>query len=300
MANLIWSGSFPATSIATKSLSPAFLTMVRLFVGGLVLFPFVIHSFKVQPKIRSFRALTRMIVLGLGGFALPVTLESTGIRVSSPALGAVSIALEPLFTVLLASLFLRQKLTMRGRVAMFIAAVGAWVVGGCPRPGVAGFLLGDILLVIAVFCYAFYNAFSSNWIQDIPATAATSIMLLAGGFGCLPFWLATGHVLPHHLSLNVLVATLFLAFFATAGAYLIWVVVLQDQNVASASISLYLQPIFGVILSMLIVHTRPTMFFYVGAVMILFALYLGRKGKNKRVEEKGIQSDDKSNWVNDM
>ncbi|WP_368780838.1 hypothetical protein [Alicyclobacillus fastidiosus] len=39
LANLVWAMSFAATSVATRQMSPIFLTMTRLFVGELCSFP---------------------------------------------------------------------------------------------------------------------------------------------------------------------------------------------------------------------------------------------------------------------
>ncbi|WAH40906.1 DMT family transporter [Alicyclobacillus fastidiosus] len=276
VANLVWSMSFAATSVATGQMSPIFLTMTRLFVGGTILFPFVIRALRRNRAAMSARAMTRSALLGLIGFTVPVTLETIGIHASTAALGAVSIALEPLFTVLIAAVVLRQRLSTRRKIAMAMAAIGAYVVGGCPRPGVAGYALGDVLLLLAVLCYACYNALSASMTENVPASAAMSIMLLAGFLGCTPLWVISGHPWPHHLGTGPLLSLAFLSLCATAGAYLVWLFVLQDQDVSRAAITLYLQPIFGVLFSIVITHTAPTLFFYVGASLILMALYLGR------------------------
>lgn len=268
--------SFAATSVATRQMSPIFLTMTRLFVGGTLLFPFVIRAWRRHPAAMSVRVITRIALLGLIGFTVPVTFETIGIHASTAALGAVSIALEPLFTVLIAAVVLRQRLSSRRKLAMAMAAIGAYVVGGCPRPGVAGYALGDVLLLLAVLCYACYNALSSRLTENVPASAAMSVMLLAGFLGCTPLWLMSGHPWPHHLSAGPLLSLAFLSLCATAGAYLVWLFVLQDQDVSRAAITLYLQPIFGVLFSIVIIHTAPTPFFYIGAILILMALYLGR------------------------
>lgn len=276
LANVIWSGSFPATSLATQSIAPTLLVMSRLLVGGAILFPFIWLDLRRSGQRPSWSSLARTALIGLLGFTLPVTFETVGIHVSSPALGAVSIALEPLLTLLVSTILYRTRLGAARWIAMAIAAVGAWIVAGCPRPGFAGYLLGDILMLIAVLCYGVYNAVSGRLTGDVPPLLATSIMLLAGGIGCVPLYFATGHPWPHHLSMLSLASAVYLAVFATAGAYLVWVIVLQDHDVSSATISLYLQPVFGVLLSIAIVHVRPTWYFYAGSVLIFGALFLGR------------------------
>lgn len=285
LANLVWSGSFVATTLATRSFSPTLLTTIRLLIGGLILFPFVIRTILQDKYSLSKRAVLKSALLGILGFTFPVTLETIGIHISTPALGAVSIALEPLFTVFIAALLFRHRLSRNRKWAMLLAAIGAWVVGGCPRPGVAGYIVGDLVLLCAVLCYATYNAISSRLTEAVPPAAATSIMLLAGFFGCLPIWFSVGHPIPHEISMVSFLAMVFLSVLATAGAYLIWLLVLQGGDVASAAITLYLQPIFGVVFSILIVHTKPSGYFYVGAALILIALYIGRQSARLRGSE---------------
>ncbi|WP_083511482.1 DMT family transporter [Alicyclobacillus acidiphilus] len=289
LANLIWSGSFPATSVASQSIAPTLLVMCRLLIGGAILSPFIWIHKRRAGALPPFRSLLRTAILGLLGFTVPVTLETIGIHRSSPALGAVSIALEPLFTLLVAALLYRTKLGPVRWFAMGIAAVGAWVIAGCPRPGFVGYLLGDVLMLIAVLCYAVYNAVSGRLTADVPPTVATSVMLLTSGIGCIPLFWLTGHHFPRHLSTPAVVSALFLCVLATAGAYLVWVIVLQDHDVSSAAITLYLQPIFGVLLSIAIVHVRPEWYFYVGSVLIFGALFLGR---NRAVQSRAANAPD--------
>jgi len=51
---------------------------------------------------------------------------------------------------------------------------------------------------------------------------------------------------------------------------------LQDHDVASAAITLYLQPVFGVLISIVVTGERPSVLFYAGGAMILLALFLGQ------------------------
>ncbi|SIS79783.1 DMT family transporter [Alicyclobacillus vulcanalis] len=273
-ANLMWSGSFSATALAARSFSPPFIVMARMIIGGAVLSPFVLRD--VRQGGWTWSKVLRISILGLLGFTVPVTMETEGIHVSSPALGAVSIALEPLLTLAISAIVFRTPLGPRRWFAMLLAAVGAWVVAGCPRPGFAGYLLGDLLMLGAVTCYAIYNAISGRLTADVSAGGATSIMLFVAGLGCVPVYLWTGHPWPHHVAAASLISLVFLAFFATAVAYLIWILVLQDHDVASAAITLYMQPVFGVLISIAVTGERPSALFYLGGAMILLALFLGQ------------------------
>lgn len=282
LANLIWAGSFSATAIDVKGMSPTFITLVRLGAGALILSPFL-----RLPKGERWdvRTILLALVLGAIGFAGPVYLETKGLALSTPALAAISISMEPLFTVVIASLLLREPLSMTRRLALGLALFGAWAIAGFPRPGSTGYLIGDLFLLLAVFCYAIYNAYSKNLTVRLPSAAATAATLWGGFFATIPIWWASGASVPHSVSLASWLALLYLALFATAGAYLLWMFALKVIPVSEAALFLYMQPVFGVILSVWIVGTRPNWGFYVGASLILVAIVLGRQKAVARVTE---------------
>lgn len=274
LANLIWSGSFPATAIVVKGMSPTFITLVRLGTGAAVL-----SAFLRLPNGQRWdkRTVLLSLVLGAIGFAAPVYLETKGLALSTPALAAISISMEPLFTVVIAAVLLHERLSTMRRVALGLALFGAWAIAGFPRPGKAGYLIGDLLLLLAVFCYAVYNAYSKNLTMRLPSAAATAATLWGGFFATLPIWLATGAPVPRTIGAFTWVSLLYLALLATAGAYLLWMFTLKVIPVSEAALFLYMQPVFGVVLSVWIVGTRPSWSFYVGAASILVAMVLGRE-----------------------
>ncbi|PWI57410.1 DMT family transporter [Sulfoacidibacillus thermotolerans] len=275
LANFIWAGSFPATAIALVQVPPSFLTLVRLGAGALLLAPALLR----ERKSENFTVQTLFIALVLGcvGFSLPVYFETKGLGLSTPAIASVMMALEPIFTALVAAILLRETLTLRRKAALLIAFIGAWAIAGFPRPGNLGYLNGDLLLVFAVFCYALYNAYSKQLIVRVSAMSATSMTLLGGFLGAIPMWLAKGAPLPHGLALPVLLAVIYLAILATAGAYFLWLFALTMFSAAKVSLFLYIQPILGVVLSFLIVRTRPESTFFIGASFILLALYISER-----------------------
>ncbi len=275
-ANLIWSGSFPATAIAVSHMSAVFLTLVRLGVGALLLTPFLKLP---RGKRWDLRLVALSFVLGVLGFALPVYLETEGLYLSTPALAAIAIAMEPLFTVLIVAFATKEPLPFHRKLAIGLSLFGAWAIAGFPGPAGTGYAAGDALLVLAVVCYALYNVYSKYLSVRITATAATSATLWGGFFGTLPIWLATGGQAPHALTGTAWIALAYLAVLATTGAYALWMLALKTVPVSVAALTLYFQPVFGVLLSILIVHTRPSPFFYLGAAMILGSLYLGSRSR---------------------
>lgn len=274
VVNLIWAGSFPATAIAVRHLSAILLTTVRLGIASVILLPLL-----RLPSDRRWdgKTIALCALLGFLGFTAPVYLETQGLALSTAAMAAVSIALEPLFTALIAAFMLREHIPANRRAALLIALFGAWAIAGFPRPGAPGYALGDVLLVLSVICYGLYSVYSKRLTERIPSHSAAAATLLAGFATSFPLWLLTGHAVPRSLPVSGYVSVLYLALFASAGAYLLWLYALQTFRASVAALFLYLQPIFGVILSMLIVGVHPGATFYVGGILILVGLFVGRE-----------------------
>lgn len=276
LVNLAWAAGYPLTAIALRDIPAGLLTLLRLLGGALLV------TALVRPgRARWDRAAyAYAAALGVVGFALPVYLQTLGLARSSPALTAILVSLEPLLTAVLSAGLLGQRLPAARRAALGIALGGAWLIAGRPRPGHPGFLVGDLLLGLSVLCFAAYNAFSSRLTDRVPAVEAAAATLWVGVVATVPLWLLGGAHLPRAVSAGPLAATAFLALVGTGLAYLAWVAGLQALPSAQVALYLYLQPVFGVLLSVLWTGAHPTAGFYAGAALILFSVFLGGEGRS--------------------
>ncbi len=273
LANLMWAASYPATAVALHGVDPVIITLIRLGIGAVVMSPFL----KLRSPYRwTARTMGLGFLMGILGFTMPVWLQTVGVGRSTPGIAAMSIALEPAFTVLVAAMVLRQRLLLMQWIGIAAAVIGSWAIAGFPRPGVAGYLVGDAILLVAILSWSIYNVLSQPLTAQVPAAASTAITLLAGFLTSLPLMMTTHKLVPHHLTSAILVALGFLAIGATVGAYLLWMLAVERLEVAHAAIYLYIQPIAGVLLSVVLTGTRITEPFIIGSLMILGALFLGQ------------------------
>ncbi|MCY0869469.1 MAG: DMT family transporter [Firmicutes bacterium] len=272
-ANLIWSGSFPATTIALAGCPASLLALIRLFIGAALLCPTLFRGTLLWRRATIVQA----ALLGVVGFTLPVYLETQGIGSSTPAVGAVLIALEPICTAVIAAVALRERLPRRRVVALALAFFGAYLIAGLPRPGDPGYAVGDLLMTGAVICYALYNVLSKRLLVHIEAVQAAAITLLGGCAGGFVVWGLRGAPGLGRMDGMTWAAVLYLAILSTAVAYYLWLFALNRFAASRVTLFLYMQPIAGVLLSFLIVGTRPGRLFFVGGALILAGLYISER-----------------------
>ena len=277
LTNLVWAAGYPLTVLALRDFAAPLLTVIRLGAASLICLP-LLWARRPGGGAWNRRALGLAAVLGLVGFALPVYLQTAGLARSTPAITAILVALEPLFTAVLAALLLRERLPATRCLALGAALVGAWIIAGAPRPGHGGYLWGEGLLLLSIVCFAAYNALSARLASLVGAPAATSGVLLAGFAGSLPIWALARFPAPLHLHASPLLAAAFLAVVGTGAAYWMWMYAVDRMPVAQVAIFLYLQPVFGAALSFWLEGRAPDLAFYLGAALILGAVHLGEKG----------------------
>ncbi|WP_208527727.1 DMT family transporter, partial [Methylacidiphilum caldifontis] len=115
--NLIWAIGYPVTTVALhEGMPPSLLAVVRLVGAFLMLWPQLRGLPHLSGKLWGFCA-----VMGVTGFTLPMWLQIRGIGGTDAAIGAISIALEPLLTVLLAAQITGQRVHRGQQVALGLA-----------------------------------------------------------------------------------------------------------------------------------------------------------------------------------
>ena len=112
--------------------------------------------------------------------------------------------------------------------------------------------------------------------------------------GSLIFWVPAGVVAVAHnglpqLSLAGWLAALYLAAITTVVSYWLWFRGLSVVDASAAAPILFIQPLLGAALAILILHDSLTLATIVGAACIVFSLLLvmrsGRRGKPASLAE---------------
>lgn len=271
--NALWAVGYPVTSIALRSgASPSFLAAVRLVVAFLMFAPLLLRV-----KVWSWRLIGFGALMGIIGFSIPLWLQTVGINRTSPAIAAVSVSVEPLFTILLAALLLRSRVPGEQRAAIGLALIGGWILTGEPRPGNFAHWSGDVALFLAIVFFAIFNVYSAKLFEWIAAGPGAALVFGFGAMGSTILWIINGGSLPGQWSFSLAWSLGFMAVGATGAAYVLWLYAVGRQSVTIAALFLYTQPLLGTLLSWALGESRITPNLVIGGLLILVAMTLGQK-----------------------
>ncbi len=261
-ATLIW-GSIPVFSVWCALPSPIFVFFRVLFA-----FPFVFLYSVKNLGIKEFFRFRPFTPLLFSGIALSLNwiLFFWAIQLTNVASAVILYYLGPIFTIVLAVIFLKEPF---GKVlfwATLLAFVGA-VLTFVPNMNVAVFQKTFFGLVIAFLSGLFYGLLgfiSKIGVKYHSAMKLTTCQIFISVFFTMPF------VLFIHFKLTPF--TIFLLIITglvhTALALFLWYDSLNYIKVTVASIFSYLDPVFAIILSFAFLHQSPTLFQIFGGTLI--------------------------------
>lgn len=277
-ANLLWAGQGVAVKLLAGGLGPLATALLPLYsitifgLGILLLRRDVAHKFRAAWKLRR-----EFLLAGTCGQMMAQLGMTLGVSWSTAANGAILSLLIPIFGALIAAWLLRERLSILRIGALLLGLAGVFLLSPLHRVFELGTqnrqLAGNILIAVGCLGSAFYNVYSKRLLEYFSGIEALFFSYLSTTLFSLPILLALE---PHcfnrlvHLESIQLGAFIYLAIFVYGVSMVFFFRALYTVDVVIASTSLYLMPLFGIVLAFSILgeHIAPRTLFGSGIVLI--------------------------------
>jgi len=276
--SLIWGLAFVAIRELDTELGFVDLTLLRWFVataGYLALLPFVGRA-----KAGFDRTdLPRLFVIGFLNVAVYHLSLNYGEVTVSAGLAGLLITLGPVFSVMLASALLRERVGARLVVALLLAMGGAAVLFAGDLPAGVG-IPGPLAVVLAALSYAMFGLLARPLVKKY---GALHVAIWAGAIGTamiLPLVSASFVGEVSRLPLTGWVALLYLSLLSTVMGYSVFYTLVGRVGVSRLMIQLYLAPVVSVVGGVALLGESVTAATVLGGGLMLLAVWLATtKGK---------------------
>jgi len=208
------------------------------------------------------------------------------IKQSNVSIALAATATGSLFTALLEPVFFKRKLHFYELLLGSIVILGLYFIFQFETENSIGIWLG----VIAAFLASIFTVMNGQLIKKYDSTRI-SLYELGGGVIAISiyFLLFSPDALPNfQLSASDWIWMLTLAIVCTAFAFVASVKVMEELTPFTVSLSINLEPVYGILLALLIFGESEKMSegFYVGTSLILCSLFLNVWIK-RRLKKKG-------------
>lgn len=165
---VLWSTAFALSDIVLQTGSPAVLSVARFLIALVVLVPLAARRRGFAATLRA----PRTVVLGLTGVTFYYSLTNIGLLFTTPGTVALSNALLPVLTTVLAVIILRERPPVRTIVGLVLATAGVVLVAAAGL-SVDG---GIILVALGLASYSLYTVLLK---QDADRAGSSDALVLA-------------------------------------------------------------------------------------------------------------------------
>jgi len=276
IAVLIWSMNIAVTRYAVDLIEPASISFYRWLIAFIVLTPFMLFKVWTQRALVR-RHLGQLAILSAFGMVLYQGLSYTAAHYTTATNMGIVNAFIPVFTIFVSMLILKDipnRFAIVGSIISFLGLLYILGKGDFATLLNMGGHSGDLLMVVAVFFYAFYGVFLKKWQLKIPLLISLYVQI---GFALLyhiPFLMYFGL---DAINAQNAPSLLYAGIFPSLLAPLLWMLAVQHIGPNRTSIFMNLMPVFTAIIASLWLAEQWTLFHTIGGMMILVGIVMAQK-----------------------
>ncbi len=284
LLSLLWGGSFLCVGIAVQELPVLTIIALRVSLAALVLWGIVLMRHNQWP--RDWAVWRAFLGMGLLNNVIPFGLIVFGQQTIGAGLAAILNATTPLWTVLIAAVFLADERFSRQKLfGVLLGLLGVIVMVGPDAFKGSSQSLGAQLAVLgATLSYALANVFGRHFAAAKISPLQTALgQVTASSFVLVPLALMIDTPWRFALPSNAaILAIIGLAGLSTAFAYLLFFKILERAGATNVSLVTLLIPTSAIGMGIVFLQERLQSVHFIGLALIILGL-LSLQGRRFRL-----------------
>jgi drug/metabolite transporter (DMT)-like permease len=259
---------------------PITLAVLRWAIGFMLVLPATLLLRAKWPPRQDWPAVA---LLGLAFFGLFFVLYNIALGYTTAARATLALSTLPLQTMVVGALLGIEPLTGRKTLGVAIAMLGvfaALVTGLSAAP--PGAWRGEVTMVGAVLCMAFYNVWTRQFIVRSSAMGFLCVGMGAGAAALVVASLVTGRLaVLAGFNAAQWTAGIYLGIGGGAFAFILWVMALQRASPTLVANTMTVNPIAAALLATYLVEEPITLNLVVGLIAVFAGIWLATSDSAK-------------------
>lgn len=283
---IFWGLSFIWYKQALQNFNPITVVFFRLLISVPLLL-FSALQLKRLKKIRKEDFPTFLLLAFLEPFIYSIG-ESYGIQYVTSTVASILIATIPLFTFIVANLFLNEKLTRRNFIGMIISFLGVLGVVFSEYDGLEATGKGIALIFISVTSAVIYGLVIKRVSSKYnPLSVVTYQNLIAAIYFIPVFFIVDYKTFDlTQFSFKMYIPLIYLAVFASTFAYIGLVQGIRKLGVARATVFANFIPVFTAIFAFIILKESLTPLKIAGILVAVAGLLLTQQSRKEKLDKQ--------------
>ena len=281
LATLLWGGNFVIGRAVAGDIPPITLAFLRWCVAFIVFLP-IAYS-RVKRERHMIKAnWPAVIVMAITGVACFNTLVYIGVYYTTSINASLMNSSTPIIIYILSFVFLKERLSKFQLIGTALSLAGVIFIlskGSLETLLSFSFNKGDLIVLIAVFCWGVYSLLVKQYAGRLPGYSTFLVTIALGVMMLLPFTiyeLMTSSV-EIVWSPSTIGAILYVGIIASIVAFLSWNNGVVALGANKASIYLNFIPLFATIFAVLFLDEDLLLAQLIGGLAVICGVLLANK-----------------------
>ena len=281
LATLLWGGNFVIGRAVAGDIPPITLAFLRWCVAFIVFFP-IAYS-RVKREWHMIKAnWPAVIVMAITGVACFNTLVYIGVYYTTSINASLMNSSTPIIIYILSFIFLKERLSKFQLIGTALSLAGVAFIlskGSLETLLSFSFNKGDLIVLIAVFCWGVYSLLVKQYAGRLPGYSTFLVTIALGVMMLLPFTIYELMTTSVEIvwSPSTIGAILYVGIIASIVAFLSWNNGVVALGANKASIYLNFIPLFAAIFAVLFLDEDLLLAQLIGGLAVICGVLLANK-----------------------
>ncbi|MDI4644965.1 DMT family transporter [Cohnella hashimotonis] len=287
----LWGVNGPLSKYALEFASPLLFAGLRVLIGGLILLPLALRSYK---KLNLKKTRHIYLISTLLNVVLFYGFQTFGLQMMPAGLFTTIVFLQPVLLGIGAWLWLGESMSGSKLSGLLLGFLGVAVVsasGGAGNMSLVGILLG----VASAVSWTFGTIYIKKSAAKVEAIWLVTFQMIVGGSVLLGTGAATEGWKAVVWNVPFISALLFIAIFCTALAWLLFSLLVGSGEAGKVNSFNFLVPLLSIVIGVFFLGETITSKLVAGLVLIILGIALVnlkvkalRKGINRHIGTGGV------------
>lgn len=275
MGTFFWGTNFILGRLLASDVPPFTMCAGRFTVAAVI---FAVMALYYRWPVPRGRQWIYIVAMAFTGVFLFNTVLYWGLSYTTAINATLVNGFNPLVTVLLAVILLREKAGRRLWLGVLLSVTGVFLIAAKGNTDVLVHLNlnpGDLLILLGTVIWGLYTIFVRLLTKDFPVLPATAYATWLGVLMLYPAVYNEVQRMPPKITGGVIGAFLYLGIFASVVAFICWNWSVSKIGATKATVFYNLIPLYGAVLSPLFLNEQLYLLHLCGGILIVGGVILG-------------------------
>ena len=266
---LLWASAFAGIRVGLRAYTPGEVALLRFGTASLAL---GLYALVTRMRMPDRRDLPTIVMAGFIGITVYHVALNYGEKSVESAAAALIISASPIFTTLLSSRFLKERIAPWGWVGIGVSFLGVALISFGEGDGLT-LNVHALLILVSAVATSVYFIVSKRPLRRYTGLEFTSFAIWAGTIPMLVFAPGLASKLATAQPASTL-AVVYLGIFPGAIAYVLWMHALSRMPASTLSTFLYFQPVNAALIAWWWLHEVPGFLTLLGGTIAVAGVVL--------------------------